>query len=157
MKMSFIKTLLGSLSAGFITLCLAASSWSMPHGAVAEQDPEQLLAHLSRKLELTDEQKGAVEVLLAISFQESVADRERLQALREELRVQHQDFDPGSAQQSAAEVGEITGRIVYRTVSAHAGIYQLLTDEQRVEMEALMARREARRGKRHGHRHGVEH
>jgi len=44
----------------------------------------------------------------------------------------------------ADEIGEITSRMVFQAVSTHAEIYQLLTDEQKEEMDAMMEQRESR-------------
>ena len=44
-------------------------------------------------------------------------------------------------------MGEITSRMVFQVTSTQAGIYELLTDEQKAEMDEMMEQRDERRSK----------
>lgn len=61
--------------------------------------------------------------------------------------AQRDSFDAGAAQKIADEIGQITGRMVYRASETWAQVYQVLNAEQRAELDAMMAKRQARRGK----------
>jgi len=128
-------------------LCVSVASWSMGHGEGPGHDPALMVAHMTARLDLTEEQQGKVEELMASSGEQIGADRARLMQLREEMRGQRDSFDAGQAQVIADKFGEISGRMMFQTSSTYAGIYQLLTDEQKAEMDALMEKRESRREK----------
>ena len=147
MKNSIGKALLGATMAGLALLSLSATSWAMKHGGGMDHDPARMVAHMAQRLDLSEEQQGRVEELLTSSRENNVADRERLQVLREQMRAQRQNFDSGKAQKMADEIGEITGRMVFDATRTQAEVYQLLTDEQRQEMDALMEKRDDRRSK----------
>jgi Spy/CpxP family protein refolding chaperone len=147
MKKSIGKALLGATMAGLALLSLSATSWAMKHGGGMDHDPARLVAHMTQQLDLSEEQQNQVAGLLNSSQEQNAADRERLQVLREQMHAQRQNFDSGEAQKLADEIGEITGRMVFNATKTHSEIYQLLTAEQRQEMDALMEKRSERRGK----------
>ena len=147
MKNSIGKALLGATMAGLALLSLSATSWAMKHGGGMDHDPARVVAHMAERLDLSAEQESRVEELLASSRENNAADRKRLQVLREQMRAQRQNFDSGEAQKMADEIGEITGRMVFDATRTQAEVYQLLTDEQRQEMDALMEKRDERRSK----------
>jgi len=147
MKNSIGKALLGATMAGLALLSLSATSWAMSHGAGMDHDPGRMVAHMAQRLDLSEEQQNRVEELLTSSREQSAADRERLQVLRKQMHAQRNDFNTGEAQKIADEIGEITGRVVFDATRTHAEVYQLLTDEQRQEMDAMMEKRGERRGK----------
>ena len=144
MKNSLTKALIGAVAAGVTTLCVSVASWSMGHGE-GPPDPAAMVTHMTAKLDLTEEQQGKVEALLAATSEQAGADRVRLRQLREEMRGQRDNFDAGVARKIADEFGEISGRMMYQIASTQAGIYQLLTDEQKAKMDILMEKRESRR------------
>ncbi|MFT4520952.1 MAG: protein CpxP [Halioglobus sp.] len=148
MKSSITKALIGGVGASVVTLCLAASAWTMSPGEGHHKNPARIVDHMSEKLELTEEQATTVEELLTGSFSEARADKERLHALKKELHGQRGAFDEGSAQSAADEVGLIAGRLAYQLASTHAQIYQLLSEEQRLELDEMIENREGRRNKR---------
>ena len=147
MTNSITKALMGAAMAGLALLSLSAGSWAMSHGGGMDHDPAKMLAHMSERLDLTQEQQDQIKEVMASSRTQSTADRERMKVLREEMRAQRDNFDAGQAQKLADEIGEITSRMVFEATSTHAGIYQLLTDEQKAEMDAMMEKRHERRGK----------
>jgi Spy/CpxP family protein refolding chaperone len=116
----------------------------MGHGGGMDFDPGRMVAHMTDRLDLTDEQASRVKQLTTSGKDQSAADRKRIQELREQLRAQRDNFNAGEAQMMADEIGEITSRMVFQAVSTHAKIYQLLTDEQKEEMDAMMEQRESR-------------
>ena len=147
MKNSLIRALIGAVAAGVTLLSLSAASWSMDHGGPMNHDPARMVAHMVDRLDLTEDQQAQVAELMASSSAQSATDRKRLQELREDLRGQRDNFDAGQAQKMADEMGEITSRMVFQVTSTQAGIYELLTDEQKAEMDEMMEQRDERRSK----------
>ena len=144
MNKSFSKALFGAFVAGAALLSLSVASWSMGHGGGMDFDPGRMVAHMSDRLDLTEEQESRVKQLTTEAREKSVVDRKRIAELREQLKGQRDNFDAGKAQMAADEIGEITSRMVFQIASTHAEIYQLLTDEQKEEMDAMMEQRESR-------------
>ncbi len=139
--------LLGATLVG--ATAMSAGGWAMGHRGGMEHDPGRMLSQLSQKLDLSSEQQTELENLLTESNQANTPDRERLKALRLEMSGQRDDFDAGTAQGVADEIGQITSRMVYRASETFARVYQLLNAEQRVELDAMMAKRDTRRRKWH--------
>ena len=150
MNKTLKKVLMGVVAPALATLFVAAAGWSMPPGDTPP-DPQRRAAHLAEVLELTDEQTVAVQTLMTASFEQAEADRERLHSLRSQLLDQPAAFDASTAQATADEIGQITGRMVYRMASSRAEIYQLLTDEQKEIMDQMGERKGKRGDKRRGH------
>jgi protein CpxP len=145
MNRKFGKWLLG---ASLGTALLASTlGWAQPPGGM-DHDPQRMMAHLTSKLDLSEEQQTQVKQLMGESRKALATDSKRMQALREEMKAQAASFNAGSAQKIADEIGEITGRMVFQATKTHAEIYQLLNDQQRQELDELMAKREERRDKR---------
>ncbi|QIB64174.1 Spy/CpxP family protein refolding chaperone [Kineobactrum salinum] len=132
--------LLGSLA--------AAPGWTAPGDGHHGADPERMLTKMSRHLDLSQEQQDRVSQLLAQAHEAGAADRERMQALRGQLRDQQSNFDAGTAQALADELGQITARSSFRRAETRAGIYQLLDDSQRQKLERMEAKRHKHRFKR---------
>lgn len=141
------KWLLGATLAG--ATAISAAGWGMSHHGGKTQDPARVLAHMSEKLDLSSEQQTEVSSLLAAAKQANAPDRQRMMELREQLMAQRDNFDATEARKLADEIGQVTGRLVFRASETWSRVYQLLTAEQRAELETLMAKREAHRGKRH--------
>ena len=70
------------------------------------------------------------------------------------MRTLIEDFDDAEALQNSLEMGEIAGRLAYQRTLTRAGVYALLTDDQRVLLEMISADREDRRAKHGKHRPG---
>jgi Spy/CpxP family protein refolding chaperone len=139
--------LLGATLAG--AAAMSVGSWAMGHRGGMEQDPGRMLSHMTKKLDLNSEQQANTEKLLTESREANAPDRERLQQLRTEIGAQRDDFDAGTAQGIADEIGRITGRMVYRASETWARVYQLLDAEQRADLDAMMAKRDTHRDRRH--------
>ena len=137
--------LIGATAAAAIAT--SALSWSMGPRGGGDHDPGRMLARISDRLDLSAEQKASVDELLNSARQASAADRKRLDDLREELVEMRTNFDAAKAKPIADEIGQITGRMVFEASKTWSGVYQLLDDEQRQQLEKLMEEREARRDK----------
>ncbi len=108
-------------------------------------DPEQRLAQLTERLQLDSYQAEEAAAILARVRQESIAERASLQHLHGELEAQQEEFDEGTARELARQIGELTGRMLYRSTAARAAIFQLLDEHQQAEYRALQQQLEARR------------
>lgn len=133
-------------AAAATVLATSATAWSMGHSGSG--DPGRMFAHMADKLDLSAEQQASVEQVLSASRETSRADHQRLQALRQQLRAMHGDFEAGKAQGIADEIGQVTSRMVFQASKSWSEVYQLLDAEQRQELEDLMKKREAHRGMR---------
>ena len=153
MKTATTKALLGSIGATVLTLCLASAGWSMPGGG-PDRDPARAIEHMTEKLELSEEQATAIDGLLAANRNAAGSDRQRMQTLRNELKAQRENFDAARAQKIADEIGSVTARMAFRAAELNAGVYQVLTPEQRTKMEQMMAKREQRRMQMRQGKHG---
>ena len=131
-----------------LVVLLSAASWAMGPGGGMDHDPARMVEHMSRKLDLSDEQKVAVEELVSSSRQASAQDMQRMRELRGEMKAQANNFEADEARKVADEIGQITGRLVYQAAETRAGVYQLLNDEQRAQMAQMMEKRGEHRGKR---------
>ena len=147
MTNSITRALLGAAMAGMVLLTLAAGSSAMNHAGGMDHDPDRMIAHMTDRLDLTEEQQGQIKEVMASSRTRSAADRERMKVLREKMSAQRDNFDAGEAQAIADEIGEITSRTVFQAASTYAQIYKLLTDEEKAAMDAMMEKRHERRGK----------
>lgn len=127
---------------------VSALSWAQgPGGGRGHHDPAQMMAHMASKLDLSEEQQAQVKQVMAESREASAGDIKRMRELRGQLQAQAKDFNAGTSQKLADEVGELAGRMAFMATKTYAEIYQLLSAEQRQEMDEMMAKREARRGK----------
>ena len=131
-----------------LVVLLSAAAWAMGPGGGMDHDPARMVEHMSRKLDLSDEQKVAVEALVSSSRQASAQDMQRMRELRGEMKAQTNNFEADEARKVADEIGQITGRLVYQAAETRAGVYQLLNDEQRAQMAQMMEKRGEHRGKR---------
>jgi Spy/CpxP family protein refolding chaperone len=131
-----------------LVVLLSAAAWAMGPGGGMDHDPTRMVEHMSRKLDLSDEQKAEVETLVSSSRQASAQDMQRMRELRGEMRAQANNFDADKARTIADEIGQITGRLAYQAAETRAGVYQLLNDEQRAQMAQMMEKRGEHRGKK---------
>lgn len=151
MKHSISRTLIAGTAVLVTTVSLAAAAWPGKPGGDRHIDPERMVERLTRHLELTAEQQAQAENLFTSSFEESSADRARMEELRETLKGSAAEFDAGTVQATADEIGDLTSRMVYRRASTQASLYQLLDEEQRAEMEEFREKRGQRREHSRGH------
>lgn len=132
-------------------LMMASASWAMGHRV--DMEPERMMARMSEHLDLSEEQEQQVSAILDENKDQTKADHERINEIRDALHQQREDFDAGEAQKLADELGEITTRMAFQAASKHARIYQLLDAEQREELEELKEKREKHKEKRWSKRH----
>ncbi len=104
-----------------------------------------------RALDLTAEQKTAVDEIYSNAKQQ----RKASSSERREARQQMMDLNPGDAdyQSKVAMLAKQQAAQVEQRILAHADVqaqvYEILTPEQRVELEELKQEVKARSGKRH--------
>jgi Spy/CpxP family protein refolding chaperone len=151
MKRSTTRISIAATAVLVTTISLTAMAWPGGHRGGSPPDPEHMIERLDRHLDLTDEQETQIEGLIGTSLSESKTDQQRLGILREQLGAQTSSFDAGTAQQAADEVGEITGRMVFRRASTQAGVYQLLDAQQREQFASLQDQRKERRDSPRSH------
>lgn len=151
MSTSKRKIILGSVGAITVTLLLAASSWSMSHGARGH-DPERMLEYMSYRLDLSDQQQAEIGALLTSANEQRRADKDRLKALHSTLKEQRKGYDEPSLQAAADEIGEITSRRVFTRTSTQARVYSLLDADQQAKMDEMMSKRKMRKKHRRAHR-----
>jgi len=129
---------------------MSMAAWSMGPSHGMGGDPARMIAHLSDRLDLSTEQQTEVDSLALAAKQGSDADRARMNELRSQMLAMKGNFDPGTAQSVADEIGQLTGRMVYRASETFARVYQVLNAEQRTELDSMMAKH-GERGGRRGH------
>jgi Spy/CpxP family protein refolding chaperone len=137
MKRSLNKAMIGAVASGIATLFITTFTWSTPHVENQDHSPEKLLTHMTKILDLTEEQQAVIEPLLVSTFEEAKVDGARLDVLRKTLHDQRDVFDEVTAHAAADEIGQLTGRLVYRMASAQAAVYKLLDEEQKVAMNKM--------------------
>ena len=130
----------------------------MHRGAEQVQDPaawaQKMVYRMNYTMNFTQEQEAAVASILSSTLAQSVQARERMRELRQQLYTLHTDFDAQTAEQLTTEIGELTGSLALNRLNAQAEIYQLLSLEQRADMEQLLQkRRESGRFSRGEHMH----
>ena len=148
---TFVKTLLGAVAAGVVTLGLVATSWSMPPGAEYADDPSRMLEKMSRKLGLDEAQRVSIEAIFTGIREEGESDRERMQQLREEVHAPTAELSESRVEELAQEAGELISRMFRRRLTAQSEVYELLSEEQREELATVRERRD--RKSRHWRAH----
>ncbi|MCB1703057.1 MAG: Spy/CpxP family protein refolding chaperone [Pseudomonadales bacterium] len=143
MKTTLKSWLLGGALVG--AAALSSVGWAQGHHPGMSPDPERMLSHMSKELDLSAEQQAQVETLLGSVKEATGADRKRMGELRGELMAMRSDFDSGKARQIADEIGQLTGDMVYRASETWSQVYQVLNAEQRAELESMMEKRGERR------------
>jgi periplasmic protein CpxP/Spy len=126
-------------------LLVSTAAFSMGHGD--KFDSQRMLAHMTEQLELSESQEQQIGEILASGKEQSQADRKRMSEIRAALEAQRDNFNAGEAQALADELGEITSRMAYQMTSKRAEVYQLLTPEQREQMDEMKKQRDERRSK----------
>ena len=153
MKDSFTRALLGAVLAGaaLLSLSVAAGDYARHH------DPERMMAHLADRLELDEGQRTQAQQIIESGAAQRTETQQELEALRQQLRALRENFDPDTARALADRIGELTGDALYEATSRQAEVYALLTDEQRIELQALKEQRESSRRKwKRGHPAGAD-
>lgn len=129
-------------------LLATTTAGALAMGPSGGHDPRHMLIHMTEKLELTDLQQEEIESLLTQSRSETEDDRARMEELKESLRDMRSEFNLSEAQLLSAELGEISGAMALERARTRAGIYQVLTPQQREKMAELEAMRDQRRQRR---------
>lgn len=146
------RTVARILPVALLGTALLASTAAFSMGHRQGFDSERMLAHMTAKLELSESQEQQIGEILSSGKEQAQADRARMEEIREALDAQGRNFNAGEAQKLADELGEITSRTVYQMTSKRAQVYQLLSEEQREEMDAMKQRRSEHREERWGKR-----
>ncbi|TXS90168.1 periplasmic heavy metal sensor [Parahaliea maris] len=140
-----------TLSATGLSIALIGAGTALAGpGPGGPHDGGRMLAKMAEELELTEEQQGKIKAIYASSREQGAADRERLHELKQQMRASEGDFDEGSAQKAADEIGEITSRMTYQRASAQHQVREVLSDEQRAELDEMMEQRKERGERRWG-------
>lgn len=126
-------------------LLASTAAFSMGHGD--KYDSERVLDHMTEQLDLSEGQEQQIGEILSSGKAQMKDDRQRLSEIRAALEAQRSDFNAGEAQALADELGQITSRMAYQVSSKRAEVYQLLTPEQREQMDEMKKQRGERRGK----------
>jgi len=102
-----------------------------------------------RQLDLSDEQKASVKVIMQDLRTKSKSISDDLRDNQMQLRdvIQADTWDENAAAQLAATEGDLTAQRTLLTSKALAGIYAQLNSEQRAEMEAKAEERKERHAK----------
>lgn len=143
------KTLLRIIPATALSgLLLASAAWSVGHPHGRDFDPERMLSRMVEHLQLTEVQEAEIGAIFDEAGVEMAADRARIEEIRESLKAQRESFDAGTAQKLSDELGEITARLTYNSVSTRAQVYDVLTVEQREELIQMREEHEERKSRR---------
>tara|TARA_R110002110_G_scaffold415561_1_gene650732 strand:- start:29627 stop:30049 length:423 start_codon:yes stop_codon:yes gene_type:complete len=138
------------MMAGLALLALSAQGWSKGYGG-GDRDPQRMLQHMTAKLSLDDAQRQQVQTLLQEKRQGSTPERERMRELKQELHAMRGNLDTDKARALTDELGDLTAQRALEMTQLQAGIYEILTPEQREQMEEMKAEREQRRANRDKH------
>lgn len=114
-------------------------------------DPDRMLAHMQRRLELDEDQALKIGNVLSAVDPESSALRERGMAVREsiaELDAGDKDYH-ARLQDLALESGEVATSMVMLLGRVRAELYAELTDEQRQKLASGRGHWRERMGGRH--------
>lgn len=118
-------------------------------------DPDRMLAHMKRRLELDDDQALKIGNILSAVDPESSALRERGMTVRESiagLDAGDKDYH-ARLQDLALESGEVATSMVMLLGRVRAELYAELSDEQRQKLADGRGHWRGRMGGRHEHSH----
>lgn len=116
----------------------------------------ELLHRLGDKLALTDEQRQTIEGLMESARPNIKAMHEEMRTSAERLRTTQPD-DPNYATvvaQASQKAGELASRLVTDGSQLRTQIWQVLTPQQRTELQALQSQFRERVQERRKHRRG---
>ncbi len=136
----------------FVTTSLAAAGLSIAMLAAVpgfaeppmgpRHGPGDMLEHMAKTLDLSDEQKSKIQSILEQGKEAGAADRERMQELRDSLRASEGSFNASEVKATADQIGKLTSSMTYRRAETRYQVRQVLTDEQRTELDEMMAKRQ---------------
>jgi Spy/CpxP family protein refolding chaperone len=113
-------------------------------------DGGDMVGRMSEHLDLSVDQQEQITTIVNTAHLEGAVDQERKRQIEKELRGLAENFDAGSAQALADELGEIAGRLAYSRVYTMSQVREILTEEQ-------IAQRQEQRESFSGHRRGGSH
>jgi Spy/CpxP family protein refolding chaperone len=130
------------LSASLLT---GAAAYAGP--GYGHHDGKDHVQHLAKKLDLTDEQKAAIE---EIHRAHGGMDKKAKKQHRRELMRSFTELDPASADYSARvaelarEEGEKVEQAIIKRGEIHAKVYEVLTPEQREKFKTMKTKHKNR-------------
>ena len=146
------------LVAAGVALALAAGTLLAVDAAAQRRGGPGRIGGVLRHLDLTDDQREAIRGAVRRHREGGQSLRQQLGAARQALRdeVRSGGADEAAIRSLAAEVAPLAADAAVRRAALHAEIRELLTDEQRTQLDALRAnarendrhRRERRRERR---------
>ncbi|MBE9540623.1 MAG: Spy/CpxP family protein refolding chaperone [Proteobacteria bacterium] len=138
------------VAAAFLSASVSIAGPPMGHsGPPFGQDPAIMIAHMSQRLDLSDDQQSQITTLLEAEQDQMQNNRDQLKSLREQLMSMEGDFDSDTARYITDEMGVLSGRLAYNRASTFSEINQILTEEQREKLSGFIEERGGRRGERH--------
>ena len=109
-----------------------------------------IVGRMSQHLDLSVDQQEQITTIVNAAHLDNAVDQERKRQIEKELRGLAENFDAGSAQALADELGEIAGRLAYSRVYTMSQVREILTEEQ---LAQLLEQRESFAGHRRGGSH----
>ncbi len=123
------------LVSAFMASFLALSIEATAQPGFCDRSGEGLnVNRLARHLDLTDEQREQIAGVINSAKLESAVDRERQRQLMEELQLQAENFDTGTTQNLADELGQVMSRLTYSRIYTMSQVRAVLTEEQLARM-----------------------
>ena len=111
----------------------------MKHGGT----PPDMVEHISRELNLTDDQKNQVKALLDAQKTTEEARHTKLDQLHEQLEAAtaNGQFDENTVRNLANQQAQLMAEGMVDHMRLHSRIYSLLTAEQKTRADQMMKRR----------------
>lgn len=112
-------------------------------------EPGEFLDHLTRRLDLTDDQRATLAGLFASHREVRMTEREQLQAARDTLDEQvHADvFDEGAIRAAAAELAALGAERAVARARLLQEVRGVLTPDQMEQFQEMMSWRRERMGR----------
>jgi len=127
------------------TMAFARPAAGPPEGPF-DLDPEQVVSHMTEKLDLNEDQQAQIVALLEARQEEMKGERAKLEKLNRKLVEQGNGFDSDRAREIADEIGATSANLAYARAEGHAQINEVLTDEQQTQLsEFFQMRQDCRR------------
>ncbi len=138
MKTSVLKLAAASLLAVATQFTLAQPLTDLE----SLHESSRLMAELSAQLELSEQQRDAIEDIFTDAHEMYALDRAQLASLKDELRVLvDEDFDESAARAIADDIGRLTGTLALARALTQVEVRGVLTEAQFETMEELQQMR----------------
>ncbi len=148
------------LIAGLAVLVVGAAVFALAqeHGGMKrmhEGGPGDMVEHMSRELNLTDDQKNQVKALLDAQKSTEEARHTKLEEIHKQLEAAtaNGQFDENTVRNLANQQSQLMADEMVDHMRLHSKIYGLLTAEQRTKADGMMKRHGGPGGPGRGH-HG---